>query len=173
MTANPNMNSYENPGLSFLETVLYNIPEAYAPLQGAPNYESITGIVRFYSSGTGVILNAEVYGLPSATTPCAPYIHGFHIHEGDSCTGNNTDPFANTGLHFNPSSCQHPEHVGDMPPLFSSNGFAWMVYYTERFSIPEIIGKTIIIHEKPDDFHTQPSGDSGSKIACGVITTSK
>lgn len=173
MTTNPNMNSYENPGLSFLEETLYNMPEAYAMLQGAPNHESIHGIVRFYPAGAGVIVNAEVYGLPSNTAPCAPNIHGFHIHAGDSCTGNNTDPFANAGLHFNPSSCEHPEHAGDMPPLFSNNGFAWMLYYTEHFSIPEIIGKTIIVHEKPDDFHTQPSGDSGNKIACGVINRSK
>lgn len=173
MTTNPNMNSYENPGLSFLEATLYNMPEAYAMLQGAPNYESINGIVRFYPAGAGVIVNAEVYGLPSDTAPCAPSIHGFHIHAGKSCTGNNTDPFANAGLHFNPSSCEHPEHAGDMPPLFSNNGFAWMLYYTEHFSIPEIIGKTVIVHEKPDDFRTQPSGDSGNKIACGVITRSK
>lgn len=173
MTINPNTSSYENPGLSFLQTVLYQMPEAHAQLSGAPSYESITGIVRFYSVNSGVVVNAEVYGLPSGSDPCAPYIHGFHIHEGGSCTGNSTDPFANTGMHYNPSSCQHPEHIGDLPPLFASKGFAWMLYYTERFSIPEILGRTVIIHEKPDDFKTQPSGDSGSKIACGVITSDR
>lgn len=170
MTNNPNTNSYQNPGLLFLENTLYEIPKAYATLTGAPNYESINGIVRFYPAGNGVIVNAEVYGLPSFSEPCAPYIHGFHIHDGESCTGNSTDVFANAGMHYNPSSCQHPEHAGDLPPLFANNGFAWMLYYTERFSIPEIMGKTIIIHEKPDDFHTQPSGDSDNKIACGIIS---
>ncbi len=173
MTTNPNTDSYENPGLSFLETVLYQMPEAHARISGAPNFSSISGIVRFYTVRNGILVNAEIYGLPSGTNPCAPYIHGFHIHEGESCTGTDTEPFANAGTHFNPHSCQHPEHAGDMPPLFASNGFAWMLYYTERFSLSEIIGRTVIIHENPDDFHTQPSGNSGAMIACGVITNSK
>ena len=172
MTASTNTNFQKNPGLSFLDTVLYQMPEAYARLTGAPDQEDITGIVRFYSTRSGVLVNAEVYGLPSSSEPCTPYIHGFHIHEGGSCTGNNTDPFANAGLHYNPSACPHPEHTGDLPPLFSNNGFAWMLYFTDRFSIPEILGKTVIVHEKPDDFKTQPAGDSGSKLACGVITAS-
>lgn len=169
MTTNQNTNSYDNPGLSYLETVLYQMPEAYAEIKGAPNHASISGMVRFYSSGAGVLINAEVYGLPSSSDPCAPYIHGFHIHEGGSCTGTETEPFANAGTHYNPHSCQHPEHAGDLPPLFSSDGFAWMLYYTKRFSLSEIMGKTVIIHENPDDFRTQPSGNSGSMIACGVI----
>ena len=158
-----------NSSLTFLENALYQMPDAYARLEGAPDYQNIYGIVRFYSVENGVIVNAEVYGLPSASSPCAPYIHGFHIHEGNHCTGNNTAPFANAGTHYNPHSCQHPEHAGDMPPLFANKGFAWMLYYTDRFSIPEIIEKTVIIHENPDAFRTQPSGDSGSMIACGVI----
>lgn len=173
MTTTENTSSYENPGLSFLETVLYQMPAAYAQLQGAPGYEDITGIVRFYPANTGVLVNAEVYGLPSDITPCSPYIHGFHIHEGGNCTGNGSDPFADAGMHYNPTSCPHPEHAGDLPPLFSNNGFAWMLYYTNRFSISEIIEKTVIVHEKPDDFQTQPAGNSGSKIACGVITSQR
>lgn len=171
MTQNSNTNSYENPGLSYLEEVLYQMPEAYAQINGSPSYPNLHGIVRFYSSGTGVIVNAEIYGLPAGEfSPCAPFIHGFHIHEGGSCTGTSDNPFANAGMHFNPNSCQHPEHAGDLPPLFSNNGFAWMLYYTERFSISEILGRTVIIHENPDDFHSQPSENSGSMIACGVIT---
>jgi Cu-Zn family superoxide dismutase len=56
-----------------------------------------------------------------------------------------------------------------MPPLFGNNGSAWMMYSTDRFTIPEIIGKTVIIHSGIDDFSTQPSGNSGAKIACGAI----
>lgn len=44
-----------------------------------------------------------------------------------------------------------------------------MKVYTDRFYVDEIIGKTVIVHEDPDDFHTQPSGNAGKKIACGVI----
>ena len=56
-----------------------------------------------------------------------------------------------------------------MPPLFGVNGNALLIFMTDRFSIEEIIGKTVIIHRKPNDFATQPSGNSGEKIACGVI----
>ena len=44
-----------------------------------------------------------------------------------------------------------------------------MMYFTDRFTLPDVIGKTIIIHSNPDDFTTQPSGNSGAKIACGAI----
>lgn len=79
------------------------------------------------------------------------------------------DPFANAMAHYDPEGCPHPYHAGDMPPLFGNNGFAFSAFITDRFSIREIIDKTVIIHSAPDDFMTQPSGNSGAKIACGVI----
>ncbi|MBP3600475.1 MAG: superoxide dismutase family protein [Clostridia bacterium] len=57
-----------------------------------------------------------------------------------------------------------------MPPLFEVNGRAFSVFLTDRFSVPQILGKTVIIHALPDDFTTQPSGNAGEKIACGIIT---
>lgn len=161
--------AYENPGLLFLESALYHMPAAYAEITGNPGNGEITGIVRFYPAYGGVLVNAEIYGLPTSDTDCADNIFGFHIHEGNSCTGNSSDPYADAGQHFNPALCPHPAHKGDMIPLFGVQGFAWMMYYTERFSIPDIIGRTVIIHDKPDDFTSQPSGNSGSKIACGTI----
>ena len=92
-----------------------------------------------------------------------------HIHEGESCSGNENDPFADAGAHYNPGDCPHPQHAGDLPPLFASGGSAWNAVLLNRFGIDEVIGKTIIIHQKYDDFESQPSGDSGLKIACGVI----
>lgn len=160
---------YGNPGLSFMETALYQMPAAYADLTGNPGTGNITGIVRFYPIGNGLLVNAEAYGLPTQGKDCGNSILGFHIHEGASCTGNENDPYADAKAHYNPSQCPHPAHAGDMPPLFSCSGAAWMMYYTERFSLPEILGKTIIIHSQPDDFTTQPSGNSGAKIACGTI----
>lgn len=160
---------YENPGLHFMETALYHMPTAYAELIGNPGTGEINGMVRFYPVGSGVLVNAEVYGLPTHTENCGYDIFGFHIHEGNSCSGNTSDPYANAGMHYNPNNCPHPAHVGDMPPLFGNNGSAWMMYFTDRISIPEILGKTIIIHSNPDDFSTQPSGNSGAKIACGTI----
>jgi len=82
----------------------------------------------------------------------------------------NSAPFPQSGTHYNPNNCPHPYHAGDMPPLFGADGYAFLSFVTSRFTANEVIGKTIIIHSQPDDFKTQPSGDSGEKIACGVIT---
>ena len=169
MTYSDTTNSYRNPGLAFMETALYQMPAAYAELTGNPGTGEITGMVRFYPIGAGVLVNAEVYGLPVHTQTCGHDIFGFHIHEGHSCSGNESDPYANAGNHYNPTLCPHPAHAGDMSPLFGNNGSAWMMYFTDRFSIGDIIGKTIIVHSDPDDFSTQPSGNSGTKIACGTI----
>ena len=77
--------------------------------------------------------------------------------------------FPNTGNHYNPGNVPHPEHAGDLLPLLSNNGYAWMSFYTGRIDIEDIIGRSVVIHSMRDDFTTQPSGNSGDKIACGVI----
>ena len=88
-----------------------------------------------------------------------------HIHEKGDCTM----PFDRTGGHYNPAGEPHPDHAGDMIPLMGNQGYAWLAFYDKRFTIPEIMGRSVIIHRMPDDFKTQPSGDSGEKIGCGVI----
>lgn len=93
----------------------------------------------------------------------------FIYTSGSSCTGNMQDQFANTLSHYNPNQCDHPFHVGDLPPLLENNGYAEMSVLINKFRIKDIIGRTIIIHDMPDDFKSQPSGDSGEKIACGII----
>ena len=60
-----------------------------------------------------------------------------------------------------------------MPPLFGCNGAAFSVFLTDRITVNEIIGKTVIIHSDPDDFTSQPSGNAGTKIACGVIRVNR
>ncbi|MBP3342443.1 MAG: superoxide dismutase family protein, partial [Peptococcaceae bacterium] len=60
-------------------------------------------------------------------------------------------------------------HAGDLIPLLSVGGKAWSSFYTGRFYPEDIIGRTVVIHNMPDDFRSQPAGDSGEKIACGVI----
>ena len=71
--------------------------------------------------------------------------------------------------HYNPKDCEHPYHAGDLPSLFGNNGLAAAAFLTDRFFVDDVIGKVVIIHDHPDDFTTQPSGSSGTKIACGVI----
>lgn len=88
---------------------------------------------------------------------------------GSDCTGNKEDEFANAGTHYNPTNCPHPFHIGDLPPLLENNGYAYMSVLLNKFKIKDIIGKVIIIHDMPDDFTSQPSGNSGKKIACGKI----
>lgn len=151
-------------------SVLNTKPQAKANVKGSSEYPDISGIVQFYQTNLGVIVYAEVKNLPNSEKSCNDRIFAFHIHEGSSCTGNMNDPFSNAMTHYNPNGCEHPYHSGDLPPLFSNSGFALSIFLTNRFSINEIIGKTIIIHDSTDDFTTQPSGNSGTKIACGVIS---
>lgn len=149
--------------------ILKGRPEASAQIRGSRDYPNIKGTVSFYKTGAGVLTEANIRGLPISSDKCKKPVFGFHIHEGGSCTGNENDPFADSDGHYNPGLCPHPYHAGDMPPLFGANGRAYLVFLTDRFNISEIIGKTVIIHLSPDDFTTQPSGNSMAKIACGVI----
>ncbi len=151
--------------------ILFNMkPEAAAYIFGSSQYPDIEGFARFYKRREGTVVAVQVKGLPASAKPCEQRIFGFHIHEGGSCTGNASDPFADTGSHYNPYECDHPEHAGDLPPLFGdSTGYAMEIFYTGRFEPQEVVGRTIVIHDMPDDFKTQPSGGSGTKIACGEI----
>lgn len=142
---------------------------AWANIKGSEYYPSLNGTVTFTQMQNGVLVTAEIYGLPDQNGECGGGVYGFHIHEGTECSGNETDPFANAKMHYNPNNCPHPYHAGDLPPLFGNNGFAYMSVFTDRFSVAEVLGRVIIIHDKSDDFTTQPSGNSGTKIACGKI----
>lgn len=152
-----------------LLSVLRGRPQAEARITGSGSYPDISGAVQFYQTGRGVIVYAEISGLPHSNLPCQGRIFGFHLHKGTDCGGNMDDPFADAMSHFNPGGCEHPYHAGDFPPLFGNDGLALCLFLTNRFSVDEVIGKTVIIHDHPDDFTTQPSGNSGTKIACGVI----
>lgn len=156
----------------FLSTLLH-APEAFATLDGDPKNPRIRGRVTFHHTPAGVLISTEVSGLPVYSDPCNSSFLGFHIHQGSACTGTTTDPFLNTQGHLNPLNCMHPHHAGDLPPLLNNNGYAFSVILTDRISIEGIIGSTLVIHEMPDDFHSQPAGNSGAKIACGIIIQSK
>ncbi|GAA0776643.1 superoxide dismutase family protein [Clostridium subterminale] len=146
-------------------------PTAFALIEGGPLGPEISGKALFYPLSDGIFLRICVNGIPKYTSEGKPSLfHGFHIHEFGNCSiGNPTDPFMSAGTHWNPTNQPHPYHYGDLPPLISSNGTAVMSVYLSRFSIPDIIGKALIIHENADDFASQPAGNSGKKLACGVI----
>ena len=144
-------------------------PKAIAQVYGNSGFPEINGAVRFYQTEYGVLVVAEILGLPVVKERCGKDIFAFHIHGGDSCSGNLSDEFADAGTHYNPDGCLHPYHVGDMPPLLATDRLAFLAFITDRFTVDEIVGKTVIIHESPDDFMTQPSGNAGMKIACGEI----
>lgn len=141
---------------------------ATAKIDGSEKFPDIYGIVCFKQQERGVSVEAEIFNLPKGGM-CKSGIFGFHIHEGDSCTGNEKDPFLDTKGHYNPKECPHPYHAGDLPPLFENQGYAKMSVFTDRFSVEDIIGKTVVIHSMADDFTSQPAGKAGEKIACGII----
>lgn len=143
--------------------------QASAQIKGSSEYPKLKGNVKFVQMTNGVLLTVEVWGLPQDKSKCSNGIFAFHIHEGGSCTGNSDDPFADTNGHYNPDNCPHPYHAGDLPPLFGNDGYAYMSVFTNRFTVKEVVGKTVVIHEKYDDFSTQPAGNAGKKIGCGVI----
>ena len=146
-------------------------PYAFARIKGSNDYPHINGMAYFYKVRAGVLVSIQVSGLPLSYDICQKPIFAVHIHSGGSCTGNEADPFADAMTHYNPNDCAHPYHAGDLPPIFGVDGLGFSAFLTNRFSAEEIIGKTIIIHSAPDDFTTQPSGNSGTKIACGVISS--
>lgn len=142
---------------------------AQAEIYGSQAYPKIRGYAKFTETGKGTLVTITASGLPYTGEKCEAPFFALHIHGGSSCSGNADDPFADAGTHYNPDDCPHPEHRGDLPPLISTRGRAAMSFLTDNFTPEEIIGKTIIIHSEPDDFTTQPSGNSGIKIACGEI----
>ena len=116
----------------------------------------------------------KVNGLPSYMPAMNgnPQIgpHEFHLHQNGTCAvGDPSNPFISAGEHWNPTSQPHGNHAGDFPVLFSNNGYSRMTFFTDKFNVAQIIGKSVIIHESPDDYRTQPSGASGNRLACGVI----
>ncbi len=138
------------------------LPNAVADIRGSDAYPFLRGQVRFYQRQHCVLVEATIQGLPDTDTG----FFGFHIHGGNNCTGAN---FSDSGSHYNPENTPHPLHAGDLPPLMYCNGNAYMTVATGRFRVADIIGRTVILHDMPDDFHTQPAGNAGVKIACGVI----
>ena len=141
--------------------------QAVAVLAPAPN-QNISGQVTFLEETQGIRVTANITGL-------TPGKHGFHIHEKGECTGD----FTSAGGHFNPEQMPHgaptatQKHIGDMGNIEAdANGVARYnrVFQAMTFSgANSILGKAVIVHAKADDLQTQPTGDAGGRVACGVI----
>jgi len=132
---------------------------------------STSGLVTFTQSGPKVLVSAEIRGLkPNAE-------HGFHIHEKGDCSSGDG---MSTGGHFNPTTQSHgahgtgSHHAGDLPSLVAdANGVAKLKFETTSITVDSgvtnIIGRGLIVHRDPDDYKTQPTGNSGPRLACAVI----
>jgi Cu-Zn family superoxide dismutase len=145
-----------------------DVKQAVAEIHPASN-SGVSGRVVFIQEKDGIRVVAELNGLK-------PGPHGFHIHEKGDCSASDA---TSAGGHFNPTQEPHAapdaekRHVGDLGNIVADqNGHA--VYERTdkviRFDGEKsILGKSVIVHEKADDFKTQPSGDAGARIGCGVI----
>lgn len=152
----------------------YYPPQAAAIIKGGPLAPAIEGVVTFKDVPGGTEVCIDVTGLPpyKPAQNNEPQIgpHGFHIHQFGNCeAGNPDDPFKAAGEHWNPTNQPHGNHAGDFPVLFSNNGIAWMCFFTDKFKPADVVGKAVIIHQSPDDYRTQPAGDAGKRLACGVV----
>lgn len=136
-------------------------------IKGAKDYENLIGRVDFFPWSKGSIVKLEVMGLPINNEQNKFF--AFHIHENGNCDEPENN-FPNTGEHFTKENLMHPNHTGDLPMIYSNHGYSFMLYYTSRFTPQDVVGKSAIIHSGIDDLKTQPSGNAGTKIACGVIT---
>ena len=136
-----------------------------APTQG----HKTTGTVVFAQKGADVEVTAHVAGL-------TPGAHGFHVHEKGDCSAPDG---TSAGGHFNPGGQPHghphqgPHHAGDMPMLETdAYGNAKLVAVLPGLTLEGangIVGRGVIVHAAPDDFKTQPTGNSGARMACGTI----
>lgn len=147
---------------------------AVANIKGGPLAPALRGKVMFKEVPGGVMVYADIIGLPpykpgtNKKAPIGP--HGFHIHENGNCTiGDPENPFQGAGGHWNPTNEPHGNHPGDFPVLFSNDGRAYMTFFTNAFKLRDAVGKAIIVHENPDDYRSQPAGNAGKRLACGLI----
>ena len=147
-------------------------PDELGPVGGAPTIALVnsagasTGAVQVEPRANGSYLRIAVQGLP-------PGEHGLHLHAVGRCEG---PAFQSAGAHWNPAGRQHghlnPQgaHAGDLPNLtVSANGRGALNFLVAGAGLADADGMALVIHAKPDDYRTDPSGNSGDRIACAVI----
>ena len=130
---------------------------------------SEVGFAKFTEDGAGrVHVNVHVDGM-------TPGLHGIHIHAVGDCSSG-SDAFSGAGSHHNPAGLPHGQHAGDLPNLVVNGaGQGQLTTTLEQFTfagasaILDANGSALVVHERPDDLVTDPTGNSGTRIACGVI----
>ncbi len=145
-------------------------PEAYALLVPTKGHGA-NGMIRFTQEGARVLVSGEVHNLPPDS------VHGFHLHETGDCSAPDA---MSAGGHFNPDGAPHgpqsaAHHAGDLPAIkANANGVAVITLVIRDVTLSagahSIVGKALIVHQDADDYTTQPTGNSGARIACGVVT---
>lgn len=146
------------------------VPEVVAATLESRSNSTATGTARFEQVGNQLKVSIQIAGATSGQ-------HGLHIHVVGDCS----DPVAKSaGDHFNPAKHEHGgpgtehKHAGDLGNIVvGEDGKGTVELLTDQLSVNTgeiaIMGRSIVLHEKPDDLTTQPSGNSGVRIACGVI----
>ncbi|WP_394657881.1 superoxide dismutase family protein [uncultured Novosphingobium sp.] len=136
------------------------------------------GMVMLQDTPTGVLVKTDLKGLPAGE-------HGFHFHEKGMCDA--AQKFTTAGAHFAAGKMQHGlmvaggPHGGDMPNAFvGADGMlkaellnTGVTLAAGPKSLADADGSALVIHAKPDDYKTQPSGDAGDRIACAVVAAPK
>lgn len=149
------------------------ITRARAYIEGGALYPEIKGNVYFTQFRDFVEVVARIHNLPEFSRKNNKCIgpFAFHIHNGKDCEkGTIEKPFPNSGGHYNPTDQPHGNHAGDFPVLMPlKNGTAMVKFLTDKFSVDDVINLPVLIHQSPDDYRTEPAGNSGEKIACGII----
>lgn len=146
---------------------------AHAVLASASD-SNVHGRLSFVRTDQGIHVTGRISGLEPNST------HGFHIHESGDCSAPDA---SSAGGHFNPAQQPHghagmgPHHAGDIPnQQANASGVATVDVVAQDIELgtgspTDALGRAIIVHAQPDDYTSQPSGDAGARIACGVITS--
>lgn len=140
---------------------------SFVDAAGEPN-----GTASLMGTSEGVLINLEVSGLPAGQWVA------FHVHESGTC--DHTTGHESAGGHFNPTSRDHGylaadgPHAGDMPNLYvgedgTLRAEVFNSFVTLDDGDTDITGRALMIHAEADDYESQPSGDAGDRLACGVI----
>lgn len=162
-SATPNADAFDESPTSVVANAAITDPQG-----------KIVGLASFRETRLGVRVELKVTGMPPGT-------HGAHIHAVGKCEG---PEFASAGGHFNINDKVHgvpgatTAHAGDLPNLeVAASGLGTLLFYSPHLSLNRAAsnglgfggGTAVVIHAQPDDYKTQPAGNSAARIACGVV----